>query len=154
MYDDIWTGAKGLQAPIVILADAADNPDWSKPSALMLDDPAPGAETARQIPLPPLRKDERRGRIAAAQAKAELAEREEHWRLLYVAMTRAEEALFVAGSLGPREQGREENALARVDRGHVAAERDRRGRENRREQDDREPTGEGHPQSLSPRMSA
>ena len=28
---------------------------------------------------------------------------EEHWRLLYVAMTRAEEALFIGGSLGPRD---------------------------------------------------
>ena len=28
---------------------------------------------------------------------------QEHWRLLYVAMTRAEEALFVAGALGPKE---------------------------------------------------
>ena len=33
------------------------------------------------------------------------AELEEHWRLLYVAMTRAEEALFIGGALGSRDRG-------------------------------------------------
>ena len=33
-----------------------------------------------------------------------MAERQEHWRLLYVAMTRAEEALFIGGALGTREK--------------------------------------------------
>ena len=28
---------------------------------------------------------------------------QEHWRLLYVALTRAQEALFITGSLGPRD---------------------------------------------------
>ena len=94
-------GAKGLQAPIVILADAADNPDRSPPGSLMLTDP--GSEPARAIPLPGLRKDERLGAILAADLKTVKEEREEHFRLLYVAMTRAEEALFITGSLGKRE---------------------------------------------------
>ncbi len=100
-------GSKGLQAPIVILADAADNPDSSRGGSLDLVDPASEmfADTEpRRIPLPPLRKEERLGRIAAEAEKSRKAEREEHWRLLYVAMTRAEEALFVGGSLGPREK--------------------------------------------------
>jgi len=42
--------------------------------------------------------------VAAAEEEAARLDREEHWRLLYVAMTRAEEALFVAGALGPREK--------------------------------------------------
>ncbi len=92
-------GAKGLQAPIVILADAADNPDRSPAGSLALLDP--GSE--RSIPLPGLRKEERLGPILAADLEATKAEREEHFRLLYVAMTRAEEALFVTGSLGKRE---------------------------------------------------
>lgn len=95
-------GSKGLQAPIVILADAADNPDRSLASPLELQDPAGDAE--RVIPLPPLRKAEKVGPIAEAEAKAKAEERQEHWRLLYVAMTRAEEALFIAGALGPREK--------------------------------------------------
>ena len=98
-------GAKGLQAPIVILADAADNPNPpGRRRTLALPDPAvlPGVEQ-RLIPLPPLAKADQAGPIAAADAVAAKAEMEEHWRLLYVAMTRAEEALFVAGSLSPRE---------------------------------------------------
>lgn len=93
-------GSKGLQAPIVILADAADNPERSQGSPLALADPF---DAARLIPLPALRKDEKYGPIAAAEARNTLEERQEHWRLLYVAMTRAEEALFVAGALGPKE---------------------------------------------------
>jgi ATP-dependent helicase/nuclease subunit A len=54
--------------------------------------------------LPSLRKEERVGRIAEEQARVELAEQQEHWRLLYVAMTRAEEALFIGGALGSRER--------------------------------------------------
>ncbi|MBS0482906.1 MAG: double-strand break repair helicase AddA [Proteobacteria bacterium] len=98
-------GSKGLQAPIVILADAADNPDRSLASPLDLIDPASAQDAdPRRIPLPSLRRAERGGRIAEAEERARLEERQEHWRLLYVAMTRAEEALFVAGALGPREK--------------------------------------------------
>ncbi|MFM5884988.1 MAG: double-strand break repair helicase AddA, partial [Novosphingobium sp.] len=93
-------GAKGLQAPIVILADAADNPHGSRGSALDLDDPLSG----KTIPLPGLRKHEVAGAIAAAKAASDLADMQEHWRLLYVAMTRAEEALFIGGALGGREK--------------------------------------------------
>ena len=101
-------GSKGLQAPIVILADAADDPDRGMGTALALAEPRPEGQAdlyhaPRVLPLPGLRKEEKVGRIAAAEAAAKAAEREEHWRLLYVAMTRAEEALFVTGSLGPRE---------------------------------------------------
>ena len=64
-----------------------------------LPDPA---NADRVIPLPGIRKEERIGRIGEHLEAAERAEREEHWRLLYVAMTRAEEALFIGGSLGPK----------------------------------------------------
>ena len=93
-------GSKGLQAPIVILADAADNPARGLGSPLELPDPASG----KTIPLPGLRQHEQLGAIgevAAANAQAEL---EEHWRLLYVAMTRAEEALFIGGALTAKEK--------------------------------------------------
>ena len=98
-------GAKGLQAPIVILADAADNPNPpSRRRTLALPDPAVlPDDPPRLIPLPPLAKADQAGPIAAADSAAAIAEMQEHWRLLYVAMTRAEEALFVAGSLGPSE---------------------------------------------------
>ncbi|HEX7709686.1 MAG TPA: UvrD-helicase domain-containing protein, partial [Sphingomonadaceae bacterium] len=96
-------GAKGLQAPIVILADAAGNPDDSPARGLTLEEPAIGGGEGRAVPLPGLGKDEAVGPIKRAKEAAERAEREEHWRLLYVAMTRAEEALFIGGALNQRE---------------------------------------------------
>jgi ATP-dependent helicase/nuclease subunit A len=51
-----------------------------------------------------LRKEEKGARSLAAELEAAKAEGEEHWRLLYVAMTRAEEALFIGGALGLREK--------------------------------------------------
>ena len=101
-------GSKGLQAPIVILADATGDPDRNM--GIRLDLPDPAAPETRAIPLPGLRKEERVGRIAGEQAKAELAEEQEHWRLLYVAMTRAEEALFIGGALSVREKEPAENS--------------------------------------------
>ncbi|MEZ5744751.1 MAG: double-strand break repair helicase AddA [Sphingomonadaceae bacterium] len=95
-------GSKGLQAPIVILADATGKPGGAGRGALDLPDPA--APENRAIPLPPIRLEERAGRLADEFAKAEQADMEEHWRLLYVAMTRAEEALFIGGALGAREK--------------------------------------------------
>ena len=95
-------GSKGLQAPIVILADACGDPDASMPRGLELVEQTLGVD-GKTIPLPALTKDERVGRIAEAAEAAKAAEREEHWRLLYVAMTRAEEALFIGGALGKRE---------------------------------------------------
>lgn len=91
-------GSKGLQAPIVILADAADDPDLSPPRGLEIVEDVMGAR--RKVPLPPLRKEEKAPAVIEAEAEAKRAEREEHWRLLYVAMTRAEEALFIAGAKG------------------------------------------------------
>jgi ATP-dependent helicase/nuclease subunit A len=95
-------GAKGLQAPIVILADSTGNPDAGRGSKLDLPDPM--APEDRVIPLPGLTSDERAGRVATEHARAQQAEDEEHWRLLYVAMTRAEDALFIGGALGAREK--------------------------------------------------
>ncbi len=93
-------GAKGLQAPIVILADATGNPADRTGGTLDVPDPS---NADRIIPLPPIARDERIGRLADIQAIAQREELEEHWRLLYVAMTRAEEALFIGGPLTARE---------------------------------------------------
>ncbi|MEO1048377.1 MAG: UvrD-helicase domain-containing protein, partial [Pseudomonadota bacterium] len=96
-------GSKGLQAPIVILADATGRP--GEGSALELDESPLGAQDADRpaVPLPSLSKDERVGPVSAAEEAASAADMAEHWRLLYVAMTRAEEALFLTGALGPRD---------------------------------------------------
>jgi ATP-dependent helicase/nuclease subunit A len=84
-------GSKGLQAPIVILADATDDP---RPRRLTFDLSVAAWD---KLPVFALGKDERHGLVAAAHDEKERAEREEHWRLLYVAMTRAEELLIVTG---------------------------------------------------------
>lgn len=96
-------GSKGLEAPIVILADACADPDKSNPRGLSLVEQV--VDEARTVPLPPLRKAEQAGPVREAAERAAAAEREEHWRLLYVAMTRAEEALFIGGALGSKAKG-------------------------------------------------
>ncbi|MEQ8309322.1 MAG: double-strand break repair helicase AddA [Sphingopyxis sp.] len=84
-------GSKGLQAPFVILADATDDPD----QRLRGFDLSLGGWD--RLPVFALPKDERHGPVAEAHDAKARAEIEEHWRLLYVAMTRAEELLVVAG---------------------------------------------------------
>ncbi|QKS00988.1 double-strand break repair helicase AddA [Sphingomonas sp. CL5.1] len=94
-------GAKGLQAPLVILADATADPDAAMRSALMWAPP----DLAAPLPVFRPRKDERAGEIDAVVAATDLRERQEHWRLFYVAATRAEERLVIAGSLSAKWQG-------------------------------------------------
>lgn len=94
-------GAKGLQAPVVILADATVDPS-AAPRTLVQWRPE-GAEPP--IPIFRPRSAERGGPLDAAIAAIETRELEEHWRLFYVAATRAEERLVIAGALGVRAQG-------------------------------------------------
>ncbi len=93
-------GAKGLEAPIVILADAAADPTM-KPRAEAIDLPV----NAAKLPLMRPGKGEAGEAIQDAIDKAKQADMEEHWRLLYVALTRAEEHLVVTGALGSRAKG-------------------------------------------------
>ncbi|WP_271300602.1 double-strand break repair helicase AddA [Sphingomonas sp. CV7422] len=94
-------GAKGLQAPLVILADATVDPH-AAPRALVRWSPEPGAQP---IPIFRPRSAERGGPLDVAVGEVERRELEEHWRLFYVAATRAEERLVIAGALGPRAKG-------------------------------------------------
>lgn len=89
-------GAKGLQAPIVILADACLDPDAGNRADSL---------EWNGLPIIAPRKAERQGPIGQVAEEASAVERAEHWRLLYVALTRAEERLVVTGSLGPRAKG-------------------------------------------------
>ena len=93
-------GAKGLQAPLVILADATADPEARPRSTL-------DWQADRDIKLPVFRprKEQRSGVLAEAITTADARELAEHWRLFYVAATRAEERLEIAGSLGPRSKG-------------------------------------------------
>ncbi|MEP6010664.1 MAG: double-strand break repair helicase AddA, partial [Parasphingorhabdus sp.] len=97
-------GAKGLQAPLVILANATFDPASKKSGgfAIKLGE---GSHLELEYPVVPVRKSERVGILAEHAAHADKIAMEEHWRLLYVAMTRAEEHLVVAGILGPKARG-------------------------------------------------
>ncbi len=98
-------GSKGLQAPIVILADATGDPAKGLGKNLELAEDLPGQDgPVRKVPVPDPRKEERAARVAEALDKASAEELQEHWRLLYVAMTRAEEALFIGGALGKKQK--------------------------------------------------
>ncbi|WP_308813813.1 double-strand break repair helicase AddA [Sphingomonas sp. GV3] len=94
-------GAKGLQAPLVILADATVDPT-AAPRTLVRWTPEPGAQP---IPIFRPRSAERGGPLDEAITTLERRELEEHWRLFYVAATRAEERLVIGGALGSRAKG-------------------------------------------------
>jgi ATP-dependent helicase/nuclease subunit A len=87
-------GAKGLEAPVVILADATADPNRLGRPPITVDlDVGP----AREAPLLRPKKEERCPpfeEIIQGQEKRDL---EEHMRLLYVALTRAADQLIVSG---------------------------------------------------------
>jgi ATP-dependent helicase/nuclease subunit A len=97
-------GAKGLEAPMVILADTTTppaGPPQRQPRLLPLalkgappDTPGPLVWLGRKDDDVPLTADARRGASEAAE--------NEHRRLLYVALTRAADRLVVCGAVGER----------------------------------------------------
>jgi ATP-dependent helicase/nuclease subunit A len=89
-------GAKGLEAPVVYLADTTTRPEGYHPPPLLL--------LAAQTGAPPLiwvrgEKDDI-GPMNDARQAARAETRDEYRRLLYVAMTRAAERLIVCGIQG------------------------------------------------------
>lgn len=100
-------GAKGLQAPLVILADTTHGLRAGDSGLLMDFD-------GRRLPIEPGTSKGFSGPLGAAfEAKATEA-LHEHWRLLYVALTRAETLLFVAGAL-PKKGVAENSWYAQVE---------------------------------------
>ena len=97
-------GAKGLQSPILILADACADPDRAGNPGLRLAR-MPLGEGEPTIPIFRPKKDELAEPLKSEVARQEALDRAEHWRLLYVALTRAEERLYIGGALGARAQG-------------------------------------------------
>lgn len=111
-------GAKGLQAPIVVLADATSDPDFKVSRDL------DWAVTENlTLPIFRPRREELSGSLRASADAGDAREQEENWRLLYVALTRAEEHLFIGGALKPRQHrsGMGENCWhVQVDRAMAA----------------------------------
>jgi ATP-dependent helicase/nuclease subunit A len=83
-------GAKGLQAPIVILADTHRGPETDH--GFVLDDQDIHAKTL-WIP----KKDYQASCLRGAMEHFEKSVQEEYYRLLYVAMTRCEDELIICG---------------------------------------------------------
>jgi ATP-dependent helicase/nuclease subunit A len=87
-------GAKGLEAPIVILADTMTPPTGPKPPRLL--------KLLGGALVWAGRKDDDVTSVAAARQQAQSEAENEYRRLLYVAMTRAEQRLIVGGADGLR----------------------------------------------------
>ena len=91
-------GSKGLQAPIVILPDttsgAKNAPNRAEKRLLWPN------QTGLDLPLYSPRKDMDCQAYQAAMATLDERLEEEQRRLLYVAMTRAEDRLYIGGALG------------------------------------------------------
>jgi ATP-dependent helicase/nuclease subunit A len=88
-------GAKGLEAPYVILADATGDPAKLGGVPRTLDFPL-GVDRPK-VPVIRPRKAERVPPFDLLISAEEAADLEEHWRLLYVGLTRASERLVVSG---------------------------------------------------------
>lgn len=95
-------GSKGLQAPLVLLADAAIDPENSRRGVVHW---APDGHDGAAFPLFRPRGSETGTPVDDAFAASDRRELEEHWRLFYVAATRAEERLVIAGAPSPKYKG-------------------------------------------------
>jgi ATP-dependent helicase/nuclease subunit A len=93
-------GAKGLQAPIVIMPDTIIIPNSGNKSAaerLLWPD-----KTGLKTPIWSPKKEFDHSAYTQARRALEIREEREYNRLLYVAMTRAEERLYVAGHISSK----------------------------------------------------
>jgi ATP-dependent helicase/nuclease subunit A len=90
-------GAKGLEAPIVILADTTTRPAGPRDPRLM--PLANGGSGPAPLVWAGVKATDF-GAVTAARERARRAAEDEHRRLLYVAMTRAADRLIVAGARG------------------------------------------------------
>ncbi|QXX74896.1 double-strand break repair helicase AddA [Methylovirgula sp. HY1] len=92
--------AKGLEAKIVFLPDTCGVPSARHdPKIFCLADPNGGPP----LPVWSQRKDQDPQAVAAARETARASAEDEYRRLLYVALTRAEERLYIAGFYNARE---------------------------------------------------
>jgi ATP-dependent helicase/nuclease subunit A len=94
-------GAKGLQAPIVFLPDTCMLPRTQGPRVFPVPRLGAPPDAVTHLVWSPGRSDLEA--IAEAKAAVRRAEIEESHRLLYVAMTRARDRLYVCGWKGQRE---------------------------------------------------
>jgi ATP-dependent helicase/nuclease subunit A len=108
-------GAKGLEAPVVILADATADPAKLGGTARTIGLPVEG----RKVPVIRPRKAERVFPFDQLIADEQARDLQEHWRLLYVGLTRAIERLVIAG-IAPKGERVENCWHSRVERALLA----------------------------------
>ena len=99
-------GAKGLEAPIVFLPDTCTTRSGERPGGLVA---LPDLERPPRTAEPfcwPVKGTARTSGVRNARQAAEQRETEERNRLLYVALTRARDRLYVAGFEGTRGRDR------------------------------------------------
>ena len=104
-------GAKGLEAPIVLLPDTSDRIPGPRQEIL----------TTGPVPVWKPRKDADPPEVAEMRAQAVAAESREFRRLLYVALTRAESWLIVAGAGKITEAGENWYHMVRDGLDHLGA---------------------------------
>ena len=93
-------GAKGLEAPLVVLADATHDPDKVGGTSTVVEFPLGGIG---KVPIIRPRKDECAPIFRTLIDAGTAVDLEEHWRLAYVGLTRAAERLVIAGVKPKRE---------------------------------------------------
>jgi ATP-dependent helicase/nuclease subunit A len=94
-------GAKGLQAPIVFLPDTMSVPSRG-PMLLWPPEETDAGALGERLLLWPPRKEFYEGVAEAERARVDQLRDQEYRRLLYVALTRAEDRLYVCGWLPKR----------------------------------------------------
>ncbi len=90
-------GSKGLQAPIVIMPDTIKNSTARKMNRMLWSN-----KTGLAMPLYSPRQDDDPKAYKEIYDKCSARDDEEYYRLLYVAMTRAADRLYIAGYIGSK----------------------------------------------------
>ena len=93
-------GAKGLEAPIVVLADATHDPAKVGGTNSTIDLPI---TEAGPVPVIRPRKEECAPFFRDFIERTKISDQEEHWRLAYVGLTRAAERLVISGAKPKRD---------------------------------------------------
>ncbi|MGE0213652.1 MAG: double-strand break repair helicase AddA [Parvibaculaceae bacterium] len=91
-------GAKGLEAPVVILPDTCDPPSGRDDAPVLMEG---------EVPVWRLKTAHEPRRVTALREAHHRKAHEEYNRLLYVAMTRAKDRLYVCGALAKEEPDRD-----------------------------------------------
>ncbi len=90
-------GAKGLEAPIVILPDTTGKPIQDDSFLWLDDEDKPPGEESPGLFAWPIKRDNETGVCDAARMDLRAQREREYRRLLYVALTRAEDRLYICG---------------------------------------------------------